>query len=104
MKKKKTAPPVSGTFDYDLQFLSNYDQVILLRSEDSNAQVIVFPKYQGKVFTSTANNLQGVSFGWVNYKAFSAAADPHMNAYGGGKPFLAWSRRRKVFTVFQTGC
>jgi hypothetical protein len=81
--KKESTQPEPGTFGYDYQFLSKYDDLILLKSDDSNAQVIVSPKYQGKVFTSTAANLQGTSFGWVNYKAFSAAVDPHMNAYGG---------------------
>jgi hypothetical protein len=35
------------------------------------------------VFTSTAGGATGKSFGWVNYKAFSAPQDVHMNAYGG---------------------
>jgi hypothetical protein len=39
------------------------------------------PKYQAKVFTSTPGD--GSSFGWINYKAFDAEPDPHMNAYGG---------------------
>jgi hypothetical protein len=45
--------------------------------------VIVSPKYQAKVFTSTAEGDQGKSFGWIHYKAFTAPEDPHMNAYGG---------------------
>jgi hypothetical protein len=84
---EREATPTAGTFGYDLQFLSKYDQVVLLKSSDSNAQVIVSPKYQGKVFTSTNGNLQGPSFGWVNYKAFTAPVDPHMNAYGGENRF-----------------
>jgi len=80
---KEDPAAISGTFGYDLKFLSGHDQVVLLKSEDSNAQVIVSPKYQGKVFTSTAGNLEGKSFGWVNYKAFTGTPDPHMNAYGG---------------------
>ena len=86
-EKKEIPLPAPGTFGYDLQFLSKYDQVVLLTSEDSGAQVIVSPKYQGKVFTSTAANLTGPSFGWVNYKAFSAEVNEHMNAYGGENRF-----------------
>jgi len=52
-----------------------------LRSAD--ARVVVSPKYQAKVFTSTAAGEDGPSFGWIHYKAFDGAADPHMNAYGG---------------------
>jgi hypothetical protein len=66
-------------FDKDLSFLKKYDSVIVLSS--GNSKVIVSPKYQAKVFTSTAGS--GTSFGWINYNVFTAAPDPHMNAYGG---------------------
>ena len=72
-----------GSFGYDLDFLNKYDSVILLQNESGLGQIIVSAKYQAKVFTSTANGAEGKSFGWVNYKAFDAAIDPHMNAYGG---------------------
>lgn len=71
----------SGTFGYDLEFLKKRDSIVVLKSGD--AQVIVSPKYQGKVFTSTAEGNGGQSFGWVNYLAFDKGIDPHMNAYGG---------------------
>lgn len=72
-----------GTFGYDLQFLQQHDSIVVLQSNKGNAQVIVSPKYQAKVFTSTANGMDGFSFGWVNYQTFSSPLDPHMNAYGG---------------------
>ncbi len=72
-----------GSFGYDLQFLKKYDSVIVLKSGDGNAIIIVSPKYQAKVFTSSAEGNSGQSFGWVNYKAFTASIDPHINAYGG---------------------
>jgi len=68
-----------GAFEKDLAFLQKYDSVIVL--SDGNSKVIVSPKYQAKVFTSTAGD--GASFGWINYNAFDAEPDPHMNAYGG---------------------
>ncbi len=74
-----------GTFGYDLNFLSKYDRVVVLVSGE--AQVIVSPKYQAKVFTSTATGNEGNSFGWINYKAFTAQKDAHMNAYGGENRF-----------------
>ncbi|HEY4937370.1 MAG TPA: DUF6786 family protein [Puia sp.] len=80
---KKDIEYTNGSFGYDLQFLQKYDSVILLKSGDDNAQIIVSPKYQAKVFTSTAEGATGLSFGWVNYKAFTANVDAHMNAYGG---------------------
>jgi hypothetical protein len=72
-----------GSFGYDLQFLQKYDSVILLKSGDGNAQIVISPKYQAKVFTSTAEGDSGLSFGWVNYKAFTANVDAHINAFGG---------------------
>ena len=72
-----------GSFGYDLKFLLAKDSVIVLKNKVGNAHVIVSPKYQGKVFTSTAEGPGGKSFGWINYKAFDAEIDPHMNGYGG---------------------
>ena len=74
---------IKGSFGYDLKFLEKYDSVIVLKSGDGNASIIVSPKYQAKVFTSSAEGNSGQSFGWVNYKAFTASVDPHINAYGG---------------------
>jgi hypothetical protein len=76
-------PFKQGTFAYDLDFLKGKDSVIVIRSDDGMSQAIISPKYQGKVFTSTADGDTGKSFGWINYKAFTATVDPHMNAYGG---------------------
>ena len=73
--------PDKGSFAYDAQFLSKYDSIAVL--QQGNAKLIVSPKYQGKVFTSTATGDTGRSFGWVNYKAFDAPLNAHMNAYGG---------------------
>ena len=82
--KEATESMSRGTFGYDLNFLAKHDKdLTVLRSADSTAQVIVSAKYQGKVFTSTADGHAGRSFGWVNYKAFDGPQDEHMNAYGG---------------------
>jgi len=81
-KVEKSNPFKKGSFGYDIQFLKSKDSVILLKNGD--AQVIVSPKYQGKVFTSTANGLNGSSSGWINYKAFNNdSVARHINAYGG---------------------
>ncbi len=72
-----------GSFGYDLHFLQQHDSHVAVLKADDNAQLIVSPKYQAKVFTSTAGGNEGLSFGWVNYKAFTAPVDVHMNAYGG---------------------
>ena len=75
--------PQKGTFGYDLDFLRGKDSLIVLKDSNGLSEVIVSAKFQGKVFTSTAEGDTGKSFGWINYKAFDAPVDPHMNAYGG---------------------
>ncbi|MDD4777033.1 MAG: hypothetical protein PHV53_01965 [Fermentimonas sp.] len=77
-----------GTFGYDLNYLSEKDSIILLKSDDGKAQVILSAKYQAKVFTSTANGLEGNSHGFVNYNFFdSGVVDEHMNGFGGENRF-----------------
>ena len=46
-----------GTFGYDLNFLSTRDSLVILKDHD--AQIIVSPGFQGKVFTSTAQGSKG---------------------------------------------
>jgi hypothetical protein len=73
-----------GTFGYDLDFLRQQDSVVVLNSKDGRGEIAISAKYQGKVFTSTADGVNGRSFGWINYKTFAeTSVDPHMNAFGG---------------------
>jgi hypothetical protein len=79
---QQRASHAAGSFGYDLDFLRQHDKDLVVLQE-GDAKVIVSPKYQAKVFTSTNAGDTGRSFGWVHYKAFDGPADPHMNAYGG---------------------
>ncbi len=94
---------VKGSFGYDLRFLEKYDSVIVLKSGDGNARIIVSPKYQAKVFTSTAEGDSGQSFGWVNYKAFTASVDRHINAYGGENRLWLGPEGGKFSLFFKPG-
>jgi hypothetical protein len=94
---------VKGSFGYDLRFLEKYDSVIVLKSGDGDAMIIVSPKYQAKVFTSSAEGNSGQSFGWVNYKAFNAVADPHINAYGGENRLWLGPEGGKFSLYFKPG-
>jgi hypothetical protein len=77
-----------GTFGYDLRYLSEKDSLIVLTGNNRLAQVVVSPGYQAKVFTSSADGLNGESLGYVNYKALdSETIDEHMNGYGGENRF-----------------
>lgn len=71
-----------GSFGYDLNFLKQKDSNLVVLKHNKS-RVIVSPKYQAKVFTSTSNGNKGRSYGWINYEAFDGEKDPHMNAYGG---------------------
>ncbi len=78
-----------GTFGYDVNYLSEKDSgLIVLKSNNEQAQVILSAKYQAKVFTSTANGPGGNSHGFVNYRFFDAGVvDIHMNGFGGENRF-----------------
>jgi hypothetical protein len=78
-----------GTFGHDLNFLKKYqDDLVVLASADSSAQVIVSPAYQARVMTSTASGRQGKSFGWINHELIAQQEfTEHMNAFGGEDRF-----------------
>lgn len=91
-----------GSLGYDLQFLQKHD-TSLIQLKNGEASVLVSPKYQGKVFTSGANGDAGLSFGWINYKAFTAPTDPHMNAYGGENRLWLGPEGGKFSLYFKKG-
>lgn len=73
-----------NTFKNDRDFLHKWDTgLVVLSSPDGKGMILVSPKYQGKVFTSTADGNDGKSFGWINYGTFEKEKDAHMNAFGG---------------------
>lgn len=94
-----------GTFGYDLNYLSKKDEgLIVLKSGDEKAQVILSAKYQGKVFTSTAGGPEGNSHGFVNYKFFDAGVvDEHMNGFGGEDRFWLGPEGGKYSVYFEAG-
>jgi hypothetical protein len=71
-----------GSFGYDLRFLQGHDSGLIVL-QNGDARILVSPKYQAKVFTSTASGDDGPSIGWIHYKAFEGPLDAHMNGYGG---------------------
>ena len=101
-EKEPTSPAAAGTFSYDAQFLAKYDSG-LVRLANDEAAILVSPKYQSKVFTSTATGDSGKSFGWINYKAFDAPYDPHMNGYGGENRLWLGPEGGKYSLYFKKG-
>jgi hypothetical protein len=94
-----------GTFGYDLQYLTRKDDgLIVLTGEEGKQQIIVSPKYQSKVFTSTATGLSGNSLGFINYKFFDAGViDKHMNGYGGENRFWLGPEGGMYSVYFESG-
>jgi hypothetical protein len=92
-----------GTFGYDLNFLELHDSVIVLKDNSGHSKIIVSPKYQAKVLTSTTSGNDGMSIGWVNYKAFGDTLDAHMNAYGGENRFWLGPEGGKFSLFFKPG-
>jgi hypothetical protein len=102
MMAKTDYPP--GTFGYDVAFLQKYDDVIILKNRNENAQAIVSPKYQGKVFTSTAQGLKGTSFGWINYDLISSGKTmEHINVYGGEDRYWLGPEGGQFSIFFKSG-
>ena len=104
-ESKKEQKPVDGppgSFAFDKNFLTRYDSNIV-ELKNGSSSVLVSPGYQAKVFTSTADGNEGKSFGWINYKAFSGAIDPHMNAYGGENRLWLGPEGGKYSLYFKKG-
>ncbi|KPK86161.1 MAG: hypothetical protein AMS27_05635 [Bacteroides sp. SM23_62_1] len=73
-----------GTFGYDLQFLNDYIDPVILKDPSGKSLVIASKEWQGRVLTSSAAGLDGTSYGWINYNLIeSKQLQPHMNAFGG---------------------
>jgi len=104
-KAKNMSDYEKGTFGYDLNYLSQKDdKLIVLSGDDGKAQVIVSAKYQAKVFTSTAEGLDGTSMGFVNYKFFDAGkVDEHMNGFGGENRFWLGPEGGQYSVYFKKG-
>lgn len=71
-----------GTFGYDLKFLSEHQKTVVLKRGD--AMMAIIPGYQGRVMTSASTGMNGMSYGWINYKLIeSGQKAAHFNNYGG---------------------
>lgn len=93
-----------GTFGYDLGYLAAKDSLVVLTGEGGDAQVVVSPKYQAKVFTSTADGRTGTSLGYLNYEALEATeVNRHMNGYGGENRFWIGPEGGQYSVFFEPG-
>src|SRR5690348_2105984 len=93
MNKDKSAAaankPAGATFGDDVSFLrANEPDLVVLRDNAGQAQLVVSPKYQGRVMTSTTAGDGGPSFGFVNRDLIkSGKFVEHINPFGGEDRF-----------------
>lgn len=93
-----------GTFGYDLNFLKQHQQTIVLKANQGQSQVVVVPEYQGRVMTSTADGLNGKSYGWLNYELISDnQLVPKINAFGGEDRFWLGPEGGQYSIFFKPG-
>lgn len=69
-------------YGYDLAFLKKELKPVEL--VNGRSRIVVVPKYQGRVMTSSSRGLAGHSHGWINYNLItSQRTDHYSNPYGG---------------------
>ena len=78
------APQAVRSFGDALRFLKKHTDAVVLSDAAGEAQVVVVPKYQGRVMTSTSAGAKGMSYGWINHDLIaSGKTTPHMTVFGG---------------------
>ncbi|MCK4344075.1 MAG: hypothetical protein KAX05_02230, partial [Bacteroidales bacterium] len=93
-----------GTFGYDLEVLKKNQDVIVLKSKKGKAQVLLSTDYQGRVMTSTLNDLDGISMGWLNHELIqSGDLQQHINAFGGEDRFWVGPEGGQFSVFFKKG-
>ena len=76
------------TFNQDLSFLKKHTDVVVIEDKSGDSMVAVLPTLQGRVMTSTADGLGGLSFGWINRELVASGETvEHINVYGGEDRF-----------------
>jgi hypothetical protein len=91
-----------GTYGYDSQFLQKHKKPVELINGE--ARVIICPEYQGRVMTSTAKGLAGLSFGWINHKLIASdEVLKQINPVGGEERFWLGPEGGQFSIFFKDG-
>jgi len=92
------------TFGDDLAFLKKHTDVVILSDTSGNSQVAVLPTLQGRAMTSTAEGMDGLSFGWINRELIaSGKTAEHINVYGGEDRFWIGPEGGQFSVFFKKG-
>ncbi len=93
-----------NTFGNDLEFLKKHTDVVVLSDETGDGRVAVLPKLQGRVMTSTAGGMDGLSYGWINRELVASEKTvEHMNTYGGEDRFWLGPEGGQFSVFFKNG-
>lgn len=91
-----------GTFEYDVDFLSRYQKIVVLKKD--HAMLAVCPAYQGRVMTSSSGGEEGMSYGWINYNMISSGQKPeHILPVGGEDRFWLGPEGGQFSLYFKQG-
>lgn len=93
-----------GSFAYDVAFMKEHKDVLVLGSSKGDAKVLVVGDYQARVLTSTADGDRGNSYGWINYDFIaSEKLKDHMNPFGGEDRFWLGPEGGQYSIFFKNG-
>ncbi len=89
-------PP--GTFGYAFEKLQNIEGIEILQNGD--AMIAVSGIYQGRIFTSSVNGINGKSYGWINWDLIEKNKHAENIAYLGGESRLWFGPDHGPFSLF----
>ncbi len=91
-----------GTYGYDLKLLKEKTNPVELINGD--ARIIISPEYQGRVMTSTAGGVNGLSYGWINHDLIaSGEVLKQINPVGGEERFWLGPEGGQFSIFFKPG-
>ncbi|MEW4561823.1 DUF6786 family protein [Bremerella sp. JC770] len=104
-------PRIQQSFHDDLAFLKQHTRIVILEKGDS--AVAIAPAYQGRVMTSTVDQHDGPSFGWINRRVIEAGflsdderqgtLEEHIYIFGGEERFWLGPEGGQFALFFEPG-
>lgn len=92
----------SETYRHDRDFLQKHIKIVELSNDES--KVLIAPKYQARVMTSSCQGDSGFSFGWINHALIdSGKYMQHINAFGGEERFWIGPEGGQFSLFFKKG-
>ncbi|WP_421897662.1 DUF6786 family protein [Marinoscillum sp.] len=91
-----------GSFGADFEFLKSHAEII--RLEKGSSHILIAPKLQGRVLTSTLDGPDGLSQGFINHDRIkSDKIEKHIQAYGGEDRFWLGPQGGQYTIYFHPG-